>query len=153
MSYSPASPATGGPQSGLTSPTYTLSADTPPDVNAIAKVVTALGGTQTGVVVSSPSIPFQLVMSRPKVLRTLPVGANGLPSSIPRNVWTLLTRKGVTVLVGLTQAPMLIRTEISVPAGADSADPLSVKAALSLHAGVLWEQSSGIGVSLVTGAL
>lgn len=151
--YNPASPATGGPITGFTSPTYTLAADVPPDVNGVARVVTALGGTQTGVVVSSPSYPFTLLATRPKQLRTLPLGSNGFPTSVPRNVWTVSTRKGVLVLAGYAPVPMVVKTEVSIPAGADYVDAANVKAAWSLHVGVLWEQSSELMDSFLSGAL
>jgi hypothetical protein len=48
---------------------------------------------------------------------------------------------------------MLLKAEISVPAGADVADPESVRAGLSLFAGALWAQSSGLGDVFVTGVL
>jgi len=83
MAFAPASPVTGAPITGFTSPTYTLIADTAPDVNGKAYAVSALGGTQAGVVVSSSSYPFTLLFTRPKVIRQLPaLGLNGrLPTA------------------------------------------------------------------------
>lgn len=156
MSFSPASPVTGAPATSLTSPTYTLSADTPPNAVSIQKAVTAIGGTQTGVDTSSSvSRPFTITFSRPANFKTLPpVNAlTGVLGRVPMNVWTLLTRKGVTPLAGQAPVTMQVRTEISVPAGADTADAPNVRAALSLHAGVLWEQSDQIDTSLTTGVL
>jgi hypothetical protein len=48
---------------------------------------------------------------------------------------------------------MLGKLEIAVPAGADSADPESVRAALSLLIGALWEQSDQLGDAIVTGVI
>jgi hypothetical protein len=49
MSISVTSPITGGAQTGLTSPTYTVVTDTAPPGNPGKQVaVTALGGTQAG---------------------------------------------------------------------------------------------------------
>jgi hypothetical protein len=48
---------------------------------------------------------------------------------------------------------MLAKLEISVPAGADTADPESIRAGLSLLIGALWEQSNEFGDSIVTGVL
>jgi hypothetical protein len=152
--FAPASPVTGGPITGFTSPTYTLVADTAPDVNGTAYAVSALGGTQAGVVISSASIPFTLLFTKPKVLRNLSaVGANGALPSVPRNIYTLSVRKGVVPLTGQPAVPALLKLEIGFPAGGDSADKANMLAALSLLAGVLWEQSDQIGDSIVAGSL
>lgn len=154
MTWNPASPVTGAPGTGLTSPTYTLATDVAPDVNGVARAVTTLGGTQTGVEVSSPSNPFTLLATRPKVLRTLPsLQANGQLPSVPKNTWVVSLRKGVDVLSGHPKQVMLCKMEISVPAGADTADPESVRAALSLMIGSLWEQSDQLGDAIVTGVI
>jgi hypothetical protein len=152
--FNPASPVTGAPITGFTSPTYTLATDTPPDVNGKAYAVTALGGTQTGVVISSASIPFTLLFQRPKVLRSLgPVNANGILGSIPRNTYSLSVLKGVVPLSGQPAQRTVLKLEIPVPAGADTADKANLLAALSLLAGVLWEQSNEIGDSIIAGSL
>jgi len=154
MTWAPTSPVTGAPQTGLTSPTYTLATDVAPDVNGVARAVTTLGGTQTGVEVSSPSNPFTLLATRPKSMRTLPsLLANGQLPSVPKNTWTVSVRKGVDVLSGQPKQVMLMKLDISVPAGADVADPESVRAALSLFAGSLWEQSNELGDALISGVI
>lgn len=154
MTWNPTSPVTGAPGTGLTTPTYTLANDIAPDVNGVARAVTTLGGTQTGVEVSSPSNPFTILATRPKVLRTLPsLLANGQLPSVPKNTWTISVRKGVEVLSGQPRQIMLGKLEISVPAGADVADPESVRAALSLLIGALWEQSNELGDAIITGVL
>lgn len=154
MTWSISSPVTGSPQTGLTSPTYTLVADTAPDVNGIARAVTALGGTQTGVEVSSTSNPFTILATKPKVLRTLPsLLANGQLPSVPKNTFTISVRKGVEVLSGQPRQVMLAKLEISVPAGADTADPESVRACQSLLIGALYATSAGLGDATVSGIL
>jgi hypothetical protein len=154
MTVSITSPVTGAAQTGLTSPTYTHVADTAPDVNGKAIAITALGGTQTGVEVNSPSNPFTLLVTRPKVLKTLPaLLANGQLPSVPKNVYTISIRKGVEVLTGQPRQVMLLKLEASVPAGADIADPESVRAAWSLLIGTLSQVSAGIGDTSVQGTL
>jgi hypothetical protein len=154
MTWNPASPVTGAPETGLTSPTYTLATDVAPDVNGVARAVTALGGTQTGVEVSSPSNPFTILATRPKVLRTLPaLQANGQLPSVPKNTWTVSARKGVDVLSGQPKQVMLAKLEIAVPAGADIADPESVRACLSALIGSLWEQSNELGDAIISGVI
>jgi hypothetical protein len=152
--FNPASPVTGAPITGFTSPTYTIGTDVAPDVNGKAFAVTTLGGTQAGVVVSSASYPFTLLFTRPKTIRQLPaLGLNGRLPSVPRNVYTLSVRKGVIPLAGQPAQPCVLKLEIPVPAGADSADKANLLAALSLLAGVLWEQSNEIGDSIIAGTL
>lgn len=155
MSYSPSSPLTGASQSDLTSPTYTLSADTAPDSNGIQHAVTALGGTQTGVDTHSVSKPFTLTAVRPKTLKLLgsvnPV--TGVISQVPMNRWKIITRKGVSPLAGQANRVMLITTTIEVPAGADEADAANVQAGLSAHFGLVNDQSSGLGDTVQSGIL
>lgn len=154
MTMTVTSPVTGLAQTGFTSPTYTLVSDVAPDINGKQLAVSAIGGTQTGVVVSSVSIPFTNTAIRPKVLKSLgtPNPVSGVISNIPVNVYKMITRKGVQVASsGTPPQVMLITTTISVPAGADSIDPANVRAALSLHLGALSQQSAGIGDTAVSG--
>lgn len=155
MTFSLTTPVTGLAQTGLTTPTYTIAADTPPDATAKQYAVTALGGTQTGVTASSVSSPFTTSMFRPKNYQYLgkPNPTTGLIARVPRNVYKVITRKGVTPLAGQPIAPMLITTVIEVPAGADLADNLSVRAALSMHFGSLSQATAGIGDTVVQGVL
>lgn len=154
MSFAPSSPVTGAPQTGLTSPTYTLTADTAPESNGKQYAITALGGTQTGVTTHAVSDPFTITFVKPKVLKALPLAdTNGVVRSIPRNTYFFLTRKGVLPLTGQARAVMAIKTEISVPAGADTADSANIRAALSAHFGVVWASSSGIGDTAINAVL
>lgn len=146
---------TGTAQTGLTSPTYTTVVDTAPDVNAKQVAVTALGGTQTGVNVHSVSQPFQLACWKPKMMAALgkPNPVTGLIANVPTNVYKIITIKGVTPLAGQPFKNLVIRTEVSVPAGADTADAPNVRAALSAHIGLLNNQSAGIGDTSVNGVM
>jgi hypothetical protein len=47
----------------------------------------------------------------------------------------------------------LMRLEMSVPAGSDAYDSANIRAAMSLLAGILSQQSSGAGDSLATGII
>ena len=153
MAIALASPVTGATQTGLTSPTYTVAVDTAPTIQGKQWAVTALGGTQTGVSISGASTPFTVNFVRPAALKpaSLPNVVTGLLGSVSRNVFKVITRKSVTVLSGQLPVVMLVETSASVPAGADAADPASVRAALSLHIGALWQQSDEWGDTLVTG--
>lgn len=155
MTWSPTSPITGAAQTGFTSPTYTHVADTAPDNNGKQIAVTALGGTQVGVVIHSVAQPFTVTFVRPKTFKVLgkahPV--TGVVASVPRNVYKVITRKGVTPLAGQPFATMMVVTTIEVPAGADAADAANIRGALSAHLGALAQQSAGIGDTGVSGIM
>lgn len=155
MSITPSSPITGQPQTGLGSPTYTVVTDTAPTPSGKQVVVTALGGTQTGVTVHSVASPFTLNFTRPANLRVLgqPSPITNVVSNVPINNYGLLSRKGCTVLAGQAIRVMEIRTIIGVPAGADTADAPNVRAALSAHLGYLVQQSAGFGDMAINGVL
>lgn len=148
------SPITGSAQTGLTSPTYTLVADTSPAANIRQWAVTALGGTQTGVLPSSASAPFVLRAQRPMVYKGLsPVGVNGLLRSVPRNTLKMGVLKSVVPLSG--QAPVIAQGWLifDVPAGSTEADANSLMAMLSCLLGWIANQSAGIGDAARTGIL
>lgn len=155
MSIILTSPITGSAQTGLTSPTYTHVTDLSAVPQSRQVVVTALGGTQTGVQAHSVACPFTINAIRPASLRILgqPNPVTGVVREVPVNRYQVLTRKGVLPLAGQAFAVMYVRTYIEVPAGADLADPLSIRAALSAHIGALSQQSAGIGETATTGVL
>lgn len=155
MAISPTSPLTGAAQSDLTSPTFTLASDTPPNARSKQYAVTTLGGTQTGVDVHSVSNPFTLTVERPASFKLLgqPNPVTGVVSNVGRNVFVVRTRKGVTPLSGQAEQTMLIETKISVPAGADTADTNSIQSALSAHIGLLSDQDAEIGDLAIDGVL
>jgi len=146
---------TGAAQTGFTTPGYTTVADTPPDVNSKQNAVTALTGTQTGVDVHSVSKPFTITVTRPKVMQALgkPNPVTGLIAKVPQNTYKVLTRKGVLPLAGQPNQMLIIRTEILVPAGSDTADAPNIKAALSAHIGSLSSFSAGFGDTVLNGVL
>lgn len=155
MAFSPSSPVTGSTQTGLTSPTYTILADSSPDGWSKQFYVSALGGTQSGVLAHSVAAPFTLSMFRPKVLKSLsPVNpVTGVLRNVPMNTYKVLTRKGVLPLAGQSYKTAMIKTELDIPAGSDLADALSLRAAISAHIGLLTQISNEIGNSVVTGTI
>jgi hypothetical protein len=48
---------------------------------------------------------------------------------------------------------MLIKVELDIPAGADTADAPNIRAAISAAIGALNQQSAGLGDSTVSGVL
>lgn len=155
MTVSLSTPVTGGPQTGFTSPTYTVTADTYPDFNGKALVVSALGGTQTGVTVHSASSPFSIAFTRPKSFRMIgPVVPNtGRVKSVPNNTYKTVVRKGVLPLAGQPTAIARGGFFLDIPAGSDLADAANLRALVSLLIGALWQVSAGLGDTIVTGSL
>lgn len=148
------SPVTGSAQPGLTSPTYTVAQDQDPDVNAKQWLVTALGGTQTNVRVSTAADPFTMSYWRDKIIKVLgQLNAAGQYTQVPVNKYKVITRKGVIVASGQPPRVMLVRTEIECPAGAESFDFVNVQAAMSLHIGGLSQTSSALSSNINTGSI
>jgi hypothetical protein len=155
MTIAITSPITGTAQTGLTAPTYTHVADTAPTPQGKQVAVTALGGTQTGVTAHSVAAPFTITVVRPANLKQLgkPNPSTGLIGNVQRNVYKVITRKGVLPLAGQPYQVMLITTNVEVPAGADLADSANIRAALSAHFGAISQQSAGIGDTAVNGVI
>lgn len=154
MAITVTSPITGSAQTGFTSPSVTVVADTAPTANGKQVVATAMAGA-SGITAGSVSSPFTMNFTRPVNLRVLgPVNpVTGQLRSVPRNVYKQITRKGVVPLVGQPSEVMQITTEFSVPAGSDSADAVNVRAGVSAHIGYSNQQSANIGDTLVSGIL
>jgi len=156
MSLSLTTPITGAAQTGFTSPTYTIVADTAPTSAGKQYAVTAIGGTQAGVdAASSVSRPFTVTLQRPATLKTLgPVDpVTGALRSVPRNTFSVIGRKGVTPLAGQSPVTLLSKLTIDVPAGADLADAANLRAAMSFLIGSLNQVSSGLGDTIISGVI
>lgn len=155
MAISMPSSVTGAAQTGFTSPTYTLTADTPPGVNSKQSAVTALGGTQTAVDIHSASKPFTIAVFRPVQLKVLPQAnpLTGIIKDVPNNKYKIKTRKGAVPAANQIPRICTIDTDISVPAGADTYEPEEIRAALSAHIGFLTQLAASIGDTAVTGLL
>jgi len=155
MTWSLSSPITGTAQTGLTSPTYTLTADVAPDINGKQSAVTALGGTQAGVNVHSVACPFTITFVKPKSFKTLgkPNPVTGLLPSVPKNQFKVIVRKGVLPLAGQPYSTCNITVTMDIPAGSDMADAANVRAAFSAAIGALSQQSAGIGDTAVSGLM
>lgn len=154
MSWSPSTPLSGGAQTGFTSPTYTLTADSPPAPNSKQYAITAVGGAGNTASVTGASTPFTLSFFKPAVMKTAKFAGDGKLITAPMNVYKQITRK--SVLVNAEQAEyriMLVTTTIEVPSMAESVSAVEVRAALSCHVGALSNQSAGIGDSVVQGTL
>lgn len=152
-SYSPDSSITGSAQTNLTSPTYTLVEDQVSAApNSRQHVVTACGGTQTDVRASTANDPFT-VQLRKFPYRALPPRnpTNGAYSSVPRNRVEWLFRKGMKVDSAGLIVPCEVRIVASTPAGAELNDPANIRALWSFVIGLMTEESSDIGDSMISG--
>ena len=156
MSINVTSPVTGATQSGFASPTYTVVADVAPPGNpGKQSAVTALGGTQAGVVTHSVAAPFTVNFTRPANLRVLgqPNPVTGVVQVVPTNTYKCIVRKGVLPLAGQAYRTALFTATCDIPAGADLADPANLRAGLSLFIGALNQQSAGLGDTIMSGIL
>jgi len=147
---------TGGAQTGFTAPTYTPTADTPPpNIRGKQWYISAVGGTQTGVIAHTVSAPFTVLVTAPSALKTLSAidPVTGMLRSVPRNNYGVLIRKGATPLSGQPAAVAIFRCTFEVPAGTDTADGNSIRALTSCAVGVLSQISAGLGDTLVSGGL
>ncbi len=132
---------TGSAVTGLTSPTYTMSADSA-DSYSKQFAVTALGGTQTGVTVHSTSSPFTLTFSRPKSARVPTLV--GTQYQVPINTYYARVRKGVNAVAGQPMRIAMIEIRTNIPAGAETLDKANLDAMFSAAAGAFAAQLQGI---------
>lgn len=149
------SPVTGIAVTGLTSPTYTVVQDQPPDANVSKRwLVTAAGGTQPGVTTHSISSPFSITFWRPKVLRLLGLANSaGVIASVPKNTYKQVGIKGVTPAANQQPATAVLRIEMDIPAGAETYDAVNIAAWLSANFGAFNQQVTGIQDSFKTGTI
>lgn len=150
------SPVSGAAITGLTSPTYTLTQDTSPNGASLRYIVSALGGTQTGVDTHSVSKPFILEISRPKSVRTSPSPnpTTGVISGNPKNRYHVRIIKGVDIdSTGDNKDVSMFDGELSIPASAELQDSINIRAALSLLGGVLWAEAGDFATMFETGVL
>jgi len=135
--FNPTSPLSGATVTGLTTPTYTLAADTTTDGRTKQFYVSALGGTQTGVVVHSSELPFLINVK--KAFKVAVLGAVSALTgirSIPKTSYVRNTIKGVFVDTLGNKAIAQIKTIMDIPAGAITQDYNSILAMISLDAAV-----------------
>lgn len=155
MALTLTSPVTGGAQTGFTTPSLTIAADSAPGTNGNQYAVSNFTGTLPGGtdVSSSVSRPFTITLERPISYRVLgPVDpVTGQLRSVPKNVFRIRVRKGVTPLAGQASQICEAVLTISVPAGADIADAANIRAMMSLLVGSLNQASASIGDTLITG--
>lgn len=155
MTISLTSPVTGATVAGLTSPTYTVVADQPPNSSAKQWYVSAIGGTQTGVDPgSSASKPWTFTYMRPGNLKTLnAVDVTGVIRQVGFNTYEYLMRRGFIPLAGQASRVANWRTQFPVLVGSDLADAPNIRAAVSSYVGALNQSASGLADTFISGSL
>jgi len=159
MSFNPTSPVTGAAISGLTSPTYTITEDQAPDGDTRRFLVTALGGTQTGVETHTVSSPFACHVSRPKTIRTLGRinPATGFYMALPVNEFRRRIYKGVTIVNGaISQEAVCVddrRSRIVAGSELSGNDVEDLKAFASFAAGFDYSNAQWMYDLWTTGAI
>lgn len=147
---------TGAAVVGLTTPTYTLTPDLAPAVNAKQWLVSALAGTQAGVTTHSVSYPFTVSVFRPLVPRVSPVAnkSTGVVVNNPTNTYKIIFRKGTSFNLNPLQIGTTLATlTLNVPANSDSVDAVEVKALISMMCGYVHGNSQAIADLALLGVL
>lgn len=152
--FSPDLSITGAAQTGFTSPTYTMVSDFPPDANSKQWAVSALGGTQTGVRAHVDGDPFTATIRKERY-KALPAKnpVNGSYGNVPMNRTELLIRKGVYIDSSNTIRVANLRIIAELPAGSQVSDAVNIRGMCSFGLGLLAEEASDYGDTLVTGVI
>jgi hypothetical protein len=154
MAFAPVSPVVGATVTGLTNPTYTLTADLAPSATGKQYAVTALGGTQTSVRTHTISSPFTVTWFRdPQFKQLPPLNQNGELARVPMNKHRFIMRVGLQPLAGQAYRTGIIRCEMDIPAGSELADPAQLKAAFSCLGGILSVNADAHYSSVSTGVI
>lgn len=159
MTLSVATPITGGVQTGMAAPSFTIVQDGAVNVNSRRYVVTAVADAGS-VAVHTPASPFYVEVTRPAVFK-LPALYNaltGIPfSRVGKNAYRVRVLKGCTPAGDAGSGYDVIDMDLSIriPAGTESNDAAAIRAALSLLIGFFNEasNSAGLGDTLVNSIL
>lgn len=149
--FSPDSSITGGTQTAISSPTYTLTVDS---VGELSKswAVTTLGGTQTGVRTHTAGDPFSILARRERYkTRPAPNAVTGQYPNVPLNRTELVFTKGLKIDSAGTIRPGRVRMIWELPAGSETNDSVNIEALTSLAVGTLNEESADLGQTLIVG--
>jgi hypothetical protein len=77
----------------------------------------------------------------------------GVITSVPRNVYKLIARKGMLPAQNQPSQIGIIRCEFEIPAGAETYKHPEVRAMVSCFVGALSQLTAGLGDTLVDGLL
>lgn len=145
MTINLAGPTTAVTAGSLTLATYTFSPDLNMDGRSRPYVVSAIGGTQSGVSVNTIDKPKIMNFRRPAQFRS-PSGfvasANRF-NTVPRNTFKVNGKYGVNVTANQVEL-MTINLDINIPSGAGAQDRANVDAALLSFITGLYDQKEEI---------
>lgn len=152
MSINLAGPTAAITTNSLTAATYTFVADMAPDSRTKAFVVSALGGTQTGVQAHSVDAPKQFLIRKPAQFLQ-PSAYNvttGRYGKVPKNVTKCMFRGSAKVAANQWES-VPITFEIGAPAGAASYDRANLEASIAASIAALWDQKEEIILAIYDG--
>lgn len=137
---------------GLTAATYTFTADMASDLRSKVYVVTAVGGTQSGVNTHTVDSPKQFIVKKPATFLQ-PSSYNvttGRYGKVPKNVTRVIGRGSANVATGQVELiPMTL--DIGIPAGAFTFDRPNVEASVLMFLAALYDQKEEIVAALRDG--
>lgn len=150
--FTPTSPVTGSAITGLTSPTYTLAADTAASIYGKKWIVSGLGGTQAGVSAHTQDSIFTADAVRPASAGKVSYNASGSVKSVPINTYSFIVRKDVLCAPGVYRTAKA-RAYFDIPAGSVANDPQGLNALFSLFGGLTTQQLQGLRDTATIGVL
>jgi hypothetical protein len=143
MPFSPSSPVTGATGfSAFASPTYTLTQAQGPVPHSKKFVVSAIGGTQTGVRSHSANDAFSVTAYNVPSYKSIVLDGLGAIKSVPFNRYAIVAHKGLLVATNQPPVNAIVRMLFDIPAGSESVDPSNLNALLCCLGGILSEQAN-----------
>lgn len=121
--------------------TYTFAEDMANDNRTRVYVVSAIGGTQTGVNLHTVDAPKQVMFKRPAQFLQ-PSAFNtvsGRYGRVPKNVTRVIGRGSCNVAAGQVEI-IQMSTDIGIPAGGVTFDRANVEASVAMYIAALWDQ-------------
>jgi len=152
MSINLAGPTTAVTTSQLTAATYSFTADMANDLRSKAFVMTAAGGTQTGVTTNSVDAPKKVIFKKPANFQQ-PSQFNtvtGRYGRVPKNTTRIIGIGSAKVATNQVET-IPITIDIGIPAGAVSFDRANVEASVSMTIMAIHNQLSAMLTAMYDG--
>lgn len=136
----------------LTAATYTFTADMASDLRSKVFVVSAIGGTQTGVNTHSVDAPKQFIVKKPaQFLQPSSYNSTtGRYGKVPKNVTRVIGRGSANVAAGQVEL-IPITMDIGIPAGSMTYDRPNVEASVLAFIAGLYDQKEELIAALRDG--
>jgi len=154
MSITLAGPTAAITTTSLTAATYTFTSALAADNRSKAFVVSALGGTQTGVSAHSVDAPKKFNVKNPaQFLQPSAYNAtSGRYGKVPKNS-TRVVGTGSAKVTATQWETIPMSLDIGVPAGAMSYDRANVEASVAFFIAALWDQKEELIAALYDGQI